>query len=309
MTFFDRWAAGDGLEGGAIIAVWSSSVRPWLVRVGLMSQHHPSALRNRGDIADGLLAVCGAHAPALAAAATAAQADDGSKLKVFEAASGTGAHVECFAERFPGLLFQPSEYVVPDEKAAGDIGRIGTRDGPVLDVIDAVGVAKFENVLPAIAVDLGVPSFSAWPEALQAGAGTFSLVFASNVTHITPLACTEGLIEGAAALLTTTGEGLLVIYGPFKDENGAFIGPENGSSNRRFDESLQSRNPAWGYRGVEDIKAMGARFGFEMVERKLMPANNFMLALRRLPEQGEAKDGEMDAFEAMMMQGAVDAAT
>ncbi len=270
-----------------------------------MSQHHPSALRNRGDIADALLAVFGAHAPALAAAATT-QGEH--TLTAFEAASGTGAHVEVFAERFPGIVFQPSEYVVPDEVAAGDIGRIGTRDGPVLDVIDQVGSAKFKNVLPAVAVDLSLPSFAAWPEVLQNSAGTFSLVFASNVTHITPLACTEGLVEGAAALLNTTGEALLVIYGPFKDEQGAFIGPDNGASNRRFDESLQQRNPAWGYRGVEDIKAIGARFGFEMVERKLMPANNYMLTLRRLPEHGEAKDGDMDAFEAMMMQGAADAA-
>ena len=61
-------------------------------------------------------------------------------------------------------------------------------------VIDQVGSAKFKNVLPAVAVDLSLPSFAAWPEVLQNSAGTFSLVFASNVTHITPLACTEGLM-------------------------------------------------------------------------------------------------------------------
>ena len=47
---------------------------------------------------------------------------------------------------------QPSEYVVPDEVAAGDIGRIGTRDGDVLGVIDSFG-ARYENVKPAIALD------------------------------------------------------------------------------------------------------------------------------------------------------------
>ena len=51
------------------------------------------------------------------------------------------------------LLTPTAANPVPS-KAAWAYVTLLTRDGPVLDVIDQVGSAKFKNVLPAVAVDL-----------------------------------------------------------------------------------------------------------------------------------------------------------
>jgi hypothetical protein len=40
---------------------------------------------------------------------------------------------------------------------------------------------------------------------------------------------------------------------------------------------MQARNPAWGYRNIEDIKAEGEGFGLALEEVVPMPANNFTL--------------------------------
>ena len=66
-------------------------------------------------------------------------------------------------------------------------------------------------------------------------------------------------------------------YGPFTVEGGK----HTSESNREFDASLRLRNPEWGYRDIEDIKAKADSYGLELVERVSMPANNFMLVFRR----------------------------
>ena len=115
-------------------------------------------------------------------------------------------------------------------------------------------------------------SAETWPDAVTAKAGTFSLVYCSNVTHISPWEVTRGIIAGAASLLHANGR--LVVYGPFK-RGGAFT----TESNRSFDEALRGRNPAWGYRDVESevVPAAEAR-GLQLIECLEMPANNFLLA-------------------------------
>ena len=234
---------------------------------GFMSSHHPSALRNRGPIVDtlaGLLAKHGALPPAPGAAPASA----------LEFASGTGAHVEVFAKAFPAMTWQPSEYVVPDEVAAGDIGRIGTRDGDVLGVIDSFGARVYENVKPAIALDLS-RKFEDWPECVVSMQGQFSFCFGSNITHITDFACTHGLLEGAGKALRAGG--LLCIYGPFKFK-GEFTGD---GGNERFDASLKQRNPSWGYRDIEEIVKIAGENGLQLKDQVEMPANNFLLCFQR----------------------------
>jgi len=60
--------------------------------------HHATALRNREPIASKLAEVI----------------DDSKKLRALEFSSGTGAHVEHFAPKFPNVTWQPTEYVVDD---------------------------------------------------------------------------------------------------------------------------------------------------------------------------------------------------
>mmetsp|Transcript_43179 Transcript_43179/g.119431 ORF Transcript_43179/g.119431 Transcript_43179/m.119431 type:complete len:229 (+) Transcript_43179:55-741(+) len=216
-----------------------------------MSNHHPSALRNRDPILSKLRELL-------------PQDLSGRALEV---ASGTGAHLEVFAPAFPLIEWQPSEYC-PD--VADDVGKIGDRGGLAeLAALDAAGCKVFSNVRPALAVDASL-AFDAWPDDLMRARGTFTLVYASNVTHISPYEVTLGLLAGAAELLAENGT--LIIYGPFKVD-----GECTTESNAQFDASLRSRNPRWGYRDVGDLREVALKLGLVLQGRHDMPANNFLL--------------------------------
>ena len=57
--------------------------------------------------------------------------------------------------------------------------------------------------------------------------------------HISPWSATEGLMAGAGRVLTEAGK--LFLYGPYLEAE-----VPTAPSNLAFDESLRSRNPAWG---------------------------------------------------------------
>ena len=222
-------------------------------------EHHPSALRNRIHILEALKT----RIPSTA-------------TNFLEASSGTGAHVSYFSATFSHITFQPSEYVVLDEpNDPATLGRIGIRDGlTVLQTLDIVN-EQLSNVSKAISLDLS----KEFPESVTNQ--TWDVVFAANVTHISPIACTHGLLEGAGRVLKLGG--LCFVYGPFK-KNGTFTG--EGDGNAKFDASLQERNSEWGYREVEYLEKYGNGCGLELVEAVDMPANNFLLCF----EKKELKD-------------------
>lgn len=58
-------------------------------------------------------------------------------------------------------------------------------------------------------------------------------------------------------------------------------GKPTTESNAAFDAALRSRNPEWGYRDVADVAAGAAEAGMRLVERRDMPANNFLLVFRK----------------------------
>lgn len=68
----------------------------------------------------------------------------------------------------------------------------------------------------------------------------------------------------------------LILYGPY-------IEPDvpTTDSNLAFDASLRARDPAWGLRQLDDVKAAAAAAGLRFAERRAMPANNLMLLFRR----------------------------
>jgi hypothetical protein len=211
--------------------------------------HHPSALRNRDPILAELQAVLPADVEGLA----------------LEVASGTGAHVEIFAPAFPLVRFQPTEF---DSSLGAEVGKIGTFEGSQLAIIDGF-TSKLDNVNRAAHLDVSAP-FEQWPSFVQENEGKFSLIYVSNITHITPFECTQGLVAGSGRALLQGGH--LMVYGPFKVD-----GEFTTESNAAFDTSLRERNSSWGYRDVADVAAEAAKHGLELVERKEMPANNLML--------------------------------
>src|SRR3546814_3703557 len=80
------------------------------------------------------------------------------------------------------------------------------------------------------------------------------------MVHISPWAAALGLMTGSAALL---GSGApLILYGPYLD-------PEvpTAPSNLDFDANLCARNPDWGLRDLERVKAAAIEAGLVFAER------------------------------------------
>jgi len=170
--------------------------------------------------------------------------------RVLEIAAGAGEHAAHMAKALPGVEWQPTD---AEPLALGSIrawreaaGTPNLLDPRVLDVTDPAD----------------------WPE------DAYEAVVCINMVHISPWVATEGLMEGAARVLTLGG--LLYLYGPFR-EGGRHTAP----SNEAFDASLKARDPAWGVRDLEEVVALARRHGLALAERVGMPANNLSLLFRR----------------------------
>ncbi len=91
--------------------------------------------------------------------------------------------------------------------------------------------------------------------------------------HISPcLACLR-LLAGAGRILTPGG--ILYLYGPYK-QNGQHTAP----SNEAFDESLQSQNPEWGVRNLEDLVKAAKAENLTLEKIYQMPTNNLSLVFK-----------------------------
>ncbi len=169
--------------------------------------------------------------------------------RVLEIASGTGEHAVWFSRALPTLTWQPTD-----------------QDPDALESIEAWReTMSLPNVLPPLRLDAAADT---WPIA-QA-----DVVVAINMAHITPWSATQGLIAGAARVLTANG--LLFLYGPFRE-----AGLHTGAGNAAFDADLRARDPSWGIRDLDDITTLAVGHGFREPERVLMPANNLSVVFRR----------------------------
>jgi hypothetical protein len=169
---------------------------------------------------------------------------------VLELASATGQHVEHFARALPNLIWQPSDH---------DPEHIATLQ-------ERVRRANLGNLLQPLRIDV---TETTWPIEEVAA------IYNANMIHISPWQVTLGLFAGASRLMSRGA--VLVTYGPYSVD-----GEHISDSNRSFDESLKSRNPAWGVRDVTEVSAVAAEHGFALEERVLMPANNFTLIWRKV---------------------------
>ena len=168
---------------------------------------------------------------------------------VLEVASGTGEHAVHFARTYPRLAWQPSD---PDAESCASIAAWREEAG-------------LANLLQPLELDASAPP---WPIA-QADA-----VLCINMVHISPLAATEGLLAGAAALLAPGAP--LILYGPYLE-----AAVETAPSNLEFDGWLKQRDPEFGLRSAEWLDERAAAHGFARTRRVAMPANNLTLVYRR----------------------------
>jgi hypothetical protein len=90
------------------------------------------------------------------------------------------------------------------------------------------------------------------------------------MVHISPWDAALGLLDGANRLLATGGR--LILYGPWLEK-----GVDAAPSNLAFDVDLKARDPRWGLRLVEAFADEARLRGFELRDRRTMPANNLML--------------------------------
>ncbi len=164
-----------------------------------------------------------------------------------EIASGTGQHVAWFAAGLTGWAWQPSD-AQPDGFAS--INAWANEQG-------------VRNVQPPVVIDVMAAH---WLPDQQ----RFDLIYCANMLHIAPWATCAALMRGSAQHLAPGGR--LVTYGPYLEDD-----VPTTPGNLAFDESLRERNPAWGIRRIEDVKAQAAKAGLSLAARHAMPANNLLL--------------------------------
>lgn len=168
---------------------------------------------------------------------------------VLEIAAGSGYHAAVFAAALPHLVWQPSD---PDEAARVSIAARAAH-------------AALPNLRAPLEIDVRGDN---WP--LES---TDALV-CINMIHISPWEATLGLFRGAGRLMPHVGT--VITYGPY-----AIDGDFLAESNVAFDQSLRSRDPAWGIRDVAAVAQAAGDCGFKLVETVRMPANNLTLVFSR----------------------------
>lgn len=184
---------------------------------------------------------------------------------VLEIASGTGEHAIFFAPRLCPRNWLPSD---PDPIARSSI-RAWQAESPC------------PGLYPPLALDVREPTWAIeqplppeWSE-LDLLTHPVRAMVNINMIHIAPWSVCVGLMAGASRILPPNG--ILYLYGPFKQQ-----GQHTAASNERFDQSLQSQNPEWGVRDLEDVIAIAQAHSLQWVSSLAMPANNLSVIFSRV---------------------------
>ncbi|BFZ64659.1 hypothetical protein YB2330_005810 [Saitoella coloradoensis] len=171
------------------------------------------------------------------------------RAKILEIASGTGEHIEHLASLYPNLQFFPSEARI---EVLDSLRRISERQPNVqhpheLNVFDETHWSNIEHH------------------------GPFEVILAFNLIHISPPTLTPLLVSHSARLAPC-----LVLYGAFKID-GRFV----SEGDRRFDESLKSRDWGWGLKDLREVEREAGRVGFGGWKLVEMPAGNWVVVVTK----------------------------
>ncbi len=171
------------------------------------------------------------------------------RTHVLEIASGTGQHAVYFGRGLPGLVWQTSE--LPENHAG----------------IQAwLEEAALPNVLLPLVLDVNQQP---WPNI------TVDAVFNANTVHIVSWPEVERMFTGISQVLKP--DGVLCLYGPYND-----AGSFTSDSNAQFDTWLKARDPLSGIRDFEAVDTLARSLGLLLVHDVKMPANNRLLAWRKM---------------------------
>jgi hypothetical protein len=172
---------------------------------------------------------------------------------VLEVASGSGQHITYFAQQIPQLKWQPSD-IEAAARASIDAWR------NEMSVTEAVHTP--------IDLDASVDIWS------LGHIKDLNAIMSINMIHISAWEACLGLLKNASRVLPAGG--VLYLYGPFK-VGGFHIAP----SNAEFDLSLQSQNPSWGVRNLDDVAEEALKQNFQLMKTIRMPANNFSVIFHK----------------------------
>lgn len=170
------------------------------------------------------------------------------RRRVLEIGSGTGQHACYFASALPFLTWQTSDLAENHPGIHAWLAEEGNT-----------------NILPPLLLDVRQPQ---WPvDAVDA-------VFSANTAHIMGWDGVQAMFAGIGRVLEPGG--LFALYGPFN-----YGGKYTAESNARFDAWLRQRDPASGVRNFEDLQALAAGAGLELLRDYPMPADNRTLVWRK----------------------------
>ena len=172
--------------------------------------------------------------------------------RVLEIASGTGEHALHISSALPGLIWRPSD---PDAGSRASIASWRK-------------AAKAANLLDPLTIDTTQTLWGVEEDA------PFDVMVCINMIHIAPWEAGLGLIAGAGRLLRP--DGVLFLYGPFK-RGGVHTAPSNAA----FDDSLRSRDPAWGVRDLDTVENEAQAQNLVLKAVIEMPANNLSVVFHR----------------------------
>ncbi|AGF52586.1 slr0065 [Synechocystis sp. PCC 6803] len=178
-----------------------------------------------------------------------------SQGSILEIASGTGEHACFFAP-----LFSPRWWITSDPDPLCRESIMAWRDHQAL--------ANFQSPL-----DLDVND-QVWPVEREILREPVTSIVAINLIHISPWESCLGLLTGAERILPEGG--ILYLYGPYRQK-----GVPTAPSNEAFDQSLQSRNPAWGLRQLEDVIGEAGKRNLHNQAIIPMPANNLSVIFQK----------------------------
>lgn len=171
---------------------------------------------------------------------------------VLEIGSGTGEHACHILQELSDLTWQPSD---PDIGSRASIDGWGAHLG-------------IDRLRPALDIDV---TRDGWWDDIEIAV---SAMVSINMIHIAPFTAAKGLFAGAGHLLPAGGQ--LFLYGPFM-RNGV-----TAQSNREFDRSLKSRDPAWGVRDLDrEVAPLAGEHGLSLTQVFKMPANNLSVIFTR----------------------------
>lgn len=204
---------------------------------------HPSSQRNREPIGR----VLNTHLPA--------------NSRVLEIAAGTGEQAVYLSRLLAADYWLPTDV---NPTAIDSIDAWRETDGP-------------ESMQCALLLDVTDPVETTRTRLQEAGAlpPAFDALLCINMIHISPWATTQGLMRLAGSLLRE--DGLLYLYGPYKRDD-----RHTAPSNAEFDADLQSRNPEWGIRNLDDVCAQAQQHTLALHDVVDMPANNLSVIFRKM---------------------------